>query len=730
MARIRPIFAALVTLLGCLGSAYAQQPPAAPPAAPLHPVTDDYFGTKIVDPYRYMEDFKDPQVLAWVKAQNDFTRAALASIPGRAALLARIRTLDQTVPRVQPVRLPGNEYLILKRLPTEDVAKLYVRRGPNGKDRLLVDPETVKIENQTKGKNTIQYFAPSLDNKYVAVGIAPGGAERDTEMRFFELANGRELGDAIARAWGANPNWLPDRSVVYSKLQKLPPDAPVTEIEQKVRTYRHVLGTDGENDPAVIGYEAVPSIHVEPTEFASVAVAPDSNYAIASINTGVDPNSTFYIEPVSELGKSNSAWQKVADLSDDVGDVEVHGNDLYVLTFKNALRYKVLRTDARKPDLTTAQVIVPPGEAVVTGISPARDALYVSLLDGGISRITRVTYGDHPKEEEVPLPFKGTAFPITDPRLPGALVEMTSWTKAFRIFDYDPTTNKVIETKLQPAGPYDNPTNVESVEVKVRSGDGTEVPLSIVYPKGLKRNGSAPTLLEGYGAYGISIPPSFGPMQLAWYGKGGVYAVCHVRGGGEYGEAWHLAGKGATKPNTWNDFIACAQYLIDQKYTSPARLAGEGGSAGGILIGRAITTRPDLFAAAIDSVGASDMLRMETTANGGPNIPEYGSTKTEAGFKALYEMSSYHHVVPGTRYPAVLLETGFNDPRVDSWQMAKMAAALQAATSSGRPVLLRVEYAGGHGGIGGTEKQHQERLADEWSFLLWQFGVPGFQPAH
>jgi prolyl oligopeptidase len=203
--------------------------------------------------------------------------------------------------------------------------------------------------------------------------------------------------------------------------------------------------------------------------------------------------------------------------------------------------------------------------------------------------------------------------------------------------------------------------------------------------------------------------------------------VCHVRGGGEYGEEWHLAGKEATKPNTWRDFIACAQYLIDNKYTSPAHLAGEGGSAGGILIGRTITERPDLFGAAIDIVGCSDMLRMETTANGVPNIPEFGSTKSEDGFKTLYAMSAYHHVKDQTAYPAVLLETGYNDPRVDPWQMAKMTAQLQAATASAKPVLLRVEYQGGHGGIGGTEKQLQERLADEWSFLLWQFGVPEFQ---
>ncbi|MBV9499649.1 MAG: prolyl oligopeptidase family serine peptidase, partial [Acidobacteriaceae bacterium] len=395
---------------------------------------------------------------------------------------------------------------------------------------------------------------------------------------------------------------------------------------------------------------------------------------------------------------------------------------------KNALRYKVVRTDARKPDLASAELVVPPSQAVITGISAAQDALYVQLLDGGIGRVLRVPYGIHPQAEEVALPFKGSAFVGTDPRLPGAILYLASWAKAFKIYAYDPQTKSAMDTKLQPIGPFDDPPDLESVEVKVPSHDGTLVPLSITYRKGVKLDGSNSTLLDGYGAYGFPSFPVFDSMRLAWYEKGGIYAVCHVRGGGEYGEEWHLAGKGATKPNTWRDFITCAQYLVDKRYTSSAHLAGEGTSAGGILIGRTITERPDLFGAAIDVVGVSDTLRFETTANGVPNVPEFGSTKTEGGFKALNAMSTYEHVEEKTRYPAVLLETGMNDPRVDPWQMAKLTARLQAATSSGKPVLLRVDYAGGHGNIGGTEKQIQEKLADEYSFLLWQFGVPEFQP--
>lgn len=707
------------------------------PVAPVRTVTDDYYGTKVVDLYRYMENLKDPAVQEWMKSQNEYARAQLARIPGREKLLERIRELGQTVPKVDAVRLPGDFYLILKRLPTENVSKLYIRQGLNGEDKLLVNPEKIKLAAaiQNKGANAITGSLPSLDDKYVAVGIAPGGSEL-TEIHVFETSSGHETQDVIHGVYWislSSPSWLPgNRSFVYGRPRNLPPGAPATEVDQKSRVYLHVLGTDSSKDPAVFGYGVVPAIQVDPRYNPSLAIPLDSAYAIGTIHSGVSGNSSFYIEAAADVRKTNTAWHKVADFTDDVSDVEVHGDDLYMLTYKNASRFRVIRTDARNPDLASAETVVPPSQAVVTGINVAQDALYVQLLDGGIGRVLRVPYGPKPQAQEIALPFRGTVSLVeTDPRVPGALLGIGSWTKADSVYAYDPETKRVTNTKLQPTGPYDNPTNIESTEVKVRSYDGTLVPLSIVYPKGVKLDGSNPTLLSGYGAYGFVLrPPHFDPaLDLPWYEQGGIYAVCHVRGGGEYGEEWHLAGKGPTKPNTWRDFIACAQYLIEHKYTSPARLAGKGASAGGILIGRAITSRPDLFAAAIDSVGVSDTLRFETGEDGVPNIPEFGSTKTEAGFKALYAMSAYAHIKDHTPYPAVLLMTGVNDPRVDPWQMDKMAARLQAATSSGKPVLLRVSYRAGHDLMGGSEAQFQETLADQSSFLLWQLGDPDFQPS-
>jgi prolyl oligopeptidase len=287
----------------------------------------------------------------------------------------------------------------------------------------------------------------------------------------------------------------------------------------------------------------------------------------------------------------------------------------------------------------------------------------------------------------------------------------------------------MVALTLQPEGPYDHPADMVSEELQVKSYDQTEVPLSVQGLKTFKKDGSHPVYLVGYGAYGIVDEPFYSPSELAAVEHGMWLATAHVRGGGIGGDAWHRAGMKATKPNTWKDFIACGEYLIQNGYSAKDKLTGLGGSAGGILIGRSVTERPDLFAAACSVVGASDTLRSELTPNGPPNIPEFGTVKVKAEFEALREMSTYDHIVPGTKYPALLFYHGFNDPRVPVWMSAKAAARFQAATSSGRPVLLDIDYESGHG-IGSTQAQLILRRTDLLAFLLWQVGDPEFQPAN
>ena len=711
----------LAVFLTGLVQALAQN---SPPAAPVREVTDAYFGTKVVDPYRWMENTKDPEFISWMKAQNDYTQAMLDRIPGRKELLARIKELDNAGTSVSAVQRAGDLYFYYKVKPGDDNRKLYVRDGLEGTERLLFDPEKIT----TGGKHySIDYFTPSLDGKYVAYGISPGGSE-ESVMYVIETATGKQLSDQIDRAQFGGPTWLPDgRSFYYNRLQKLGPDAKPTDKYLKSRIYRHMLGTNPDEDQAVLGVGVSPLVTIADTEGPFITYSPASKYVLGIVTQFVRNEIMLYAAPLDAINGAKTPWQKITDFSDDVTGFDVRGDDLYLLTHHGASRYKVIRTSVSKPDLAHADVIVPPSDAVVTNLGVAKDALYVQLLDGGIGRLLRVPFERGSKPQSIALPFDGTISAlVTDPRLSGVLLQLTSWTKSPLWFAYDPKTGKLTDTKLRPPSPVDF-SQIESVEVKAKAPDGTMIPLSIIYKRGIKRDGSHPTLLTGYGSYGITLNPSFSPTFLAWLERGGVYAVAHVRGGGEYGEDWHEAGRKLTKLNTITDFIACAQYLIDEKYTTPAHLSGSGTSAGGILIGGAITQRPDLFAAALDRVGVSDNLRIELTPNGPPNVPEFGSVTTAEGFKGLYAMSAYHHVKSGTVYPAVMLTTGINDPRVDSWQAAKMAARLQSATTSGKPILLRVDYDAGHG-FGSTKSQSDVQLADEMSFLFWRLGVPEFQP--
>lgn len=696
------------------------------PIAEVKLVTEENFGTKVADPYRYIEDLKDPEVQPWFKGQNNYTRAALDRIPGRTALLARIKELDESAPAsIDYVRaMPDGRVFFTKRLASEEVTKLYMRQGWGSANKLLFDP--TKFESPGGPHYSLSYVVPSFDAHYVAFGVAEGGSE-DAVRRVVDTTTGQETGDAIDRTWWASPSWLPDgHSFVYNRLRKLGPKSASTDCELYSRTFLHVLGTDPETDRMVFG-SGIAGTQIEPADLPFVNTFPDSLYAIGLVAHGVTNEVTLYVAPLKSLSGASIPWKKFCDVEDDVTSFDVHGDDIYLQSHKNASRYKVVHTRFPDPDVARADLEVSAGEAVVRNIGAASDALYVQELNGGLGRLVRVPYTSG-KAEEVPVPFDGSlSVASTAPRIPGAVMYLASWTNAGRLYAYDPASKTIADTKLQPVGPFDKPTGVESIEVKVKSHDGTLVPLSIVRNKGMTLDGSHTNRLEGYGAYGITLDPYFDPTLLAWLDLGGVYAVAHVRGGGEYGEDWHLAAKQLTKPNTWKDLIACAQNLIDQHYTAPSRLAIEGGSAGGITIGRSITERPDLFAAAIDGVPMSDTVRSEFTPNGPPNIPEYRTVKTQDGFKALYEMSAYAHVKDGTAYPAVMLTSGFYDPRVASWQPGKMTVRLQAATSSAKPVLLRVDYDAGHG-FGSTKSQREVLRADEWSFELWQFGAPGFQP--
>lgn len=701
---------------------------AAPPVAAVKPASDSYFGKTVSDPYRYMEDVSLPEVQQWAKAQSEATRGVLDAIPARARLLARIEELEASVQaRISTVRrLPGELYFYEKRGASDNQFKLFVRRGLQGAETLLVDPEA--LAKATGSPHAITFYAPSDSGRYVAYGMSEGGSE-EASIHVIDVATKKELIAPIDRAHYSEASWLPDDSgFFYLRQRKLPKGTPETEKYRFQTAYLHRLKGEGA-DRAIIEAGKPGGIEIKAEEFPNVFPILGTPYVGAIPGNGVQNEFSLYVTTLDQLARPQPKWRKLFDAKDDITGFAIHGEDLYLLSHRDALRFKVLRTSVEKPDLARAEVVVAPGKEVVVGIRAARDALYVQARDGTIGKLYSLPYGKNAKAKPIALPREGSLeIASSDPRIAGALISMGSWTRDFGYYTVDPKRARVVDTGLQKIGPFGAPAGLATQEMMVKSFDGVMVPLSLVYPKDAKRGGSNPMLLYGYGAYGITDDPVYVPRFLAWYELGGVRATCHVRGGGAYGEEWHLAGKGATKPNTWKDFIACAEYLVKEGWTTPAKLAIHGGSAGGILIGRAMTERPDLFAVAVPEVGVLNAVRAETSANGVPNIPEFGTVKDEKQFAALQEMDALDHVRDGTAYPATLLVHGINDARVPVWQSFKMAARLQAATTSAKPVLLRLDYAGGHG-VGSTKSQRQEQYADIWSFMLWQFGDPRFQPA-
>jgi prolyl oligopeptidase len=722
----RPILAlrtTCVALASACALAHAASTP--PPVAAVKPVTDTYHGVTVTDGYRYMEDLAAPEVQQWARAQADHARSTLDAIPGRAALLARIRELDESVKEriLSPTQAGNGLVFFEKRKAGEQQLKLYVRKGFKGEDKLLVDPDA-----QGGGvPHAIEYFQPSNNGKLVAYGVSAGGSE-EAVIHVMDVATGKEVMAPIDRAQFGYVSWLPnDSGFVYLRMQALPAGAANAEKLKNSGAWLHRMAGKGA-DVLVLGAGVNAALPVPLEAFPIVQSMAGTPWTVALAGNGVEREMELFAAPAATGPTAATPWRKLFGRDAEITSIAVHGDDLYVLSHQNASRYKVLRTSMAHPDLAVADVVVAPGREVVDRIAAAKDALYVQTHDGSVGKLYRVGYAKDAQPVQVQLPAAGAVqIADSDVRRPGVIVGIDSWTHDELFYSVGAQDAQIADTGLQVTGAFGAPADLVAEEVLVKSHDGLEVPLSIVHHKGMKLDGSNPVQLEAYGAYGMVDTPYYVNRQLAWFELGGVMATCHVRGGGIYGEQWHLAGKGQFKPNTWLDLIACGDYLVKKGYTSPGKLAIEGGSAGGIAVGRAMTTRPELFAVVVSDVGALNVLRDETTATGPANVPEFGSVKDKQQFNGLLEMDAFHHVQDGVKYPATLLLQGINDPRVDAWESMKMAARLQAASTSGKPVLLRIQYDGGHG-VGSTVSQREERDADAWSFMLWQFGDARFQP--
>jgi prolyl oligopeptidase len=696
------------------------------PPLPAKPVIDTYFGVPVEDPYRFLEDTGEPAVQQWMRGQANAAAAVLAKIPARHALLARIQEIDAAVPAVigQLHRDARGGLVYLKRGAQENQFKLYRRDRPGGEERLLVDVE--QIAKATGKPHAIGDVAPSPNGRHVAYSISASGTEIGT-LHVIDATTGKEVMAPIDRIRGGSPLWLDDGSGFF--YLRLAPDyasRPRDERFVDQRTYFRSLRAP-EDERVVFGPGVHAAVPLDRGDTSYLVPVPDRNLVLAIVAHGVLREISLYHAPLDGVLAGSPRWQKLFDSSAGVQEVATGGPWLYLRSAQRAPRFKVLRMRLDRLDLDAATVVVPESEGVVNDIGGARDALYVTRREGVEKRLYRVSHDETATLTPIALPVTGNVrIANAHAHANGAVLMLGGWTRTTRHYLLD-ETGRSRDLELSPMGPFDAPAGIVAREARVKSHDGVEVPVSILTGRDTKLDGRNPLMLYGYGAYGNVEEPALSPRVLAWLERGGVYAIAHVRGGGVFGDAWRRAGWKTTKPNTWKDGIAVAEWLIANGYTSKDRISVYGVSAGGIFVGRAITERPDLFRSAVIAVGNVDSIRSETRANGAANIPEYGTVKKEDEFRALLAMSPYANVKPGTPYPAVLFEHGVNDSRVDVWMALKLASRIASATTSDVPVLLRLDYDGGHG-VGATREQAQRQLADRWAFMLWQAGVPAFQP--
>jgi prolyl oligopeptidase len=692
-----------------------------PPVAPVRPVTEDFYGTKVTDRYRWMES-EDAEWQTYIRAEGDYTKQVLALIPGREQLAADIEKYTGEVVVVISIQVGGTKIFSEVRPAGANTSKLFVRDGMTGADRKLIDPDTFA----TAGSHaSLDWWSASPDGSHVAFGSSPGGSEKST-ARIVVTETGALLPESIDRADDAGPSWLADGSGFFFNRLQAGVARDSTAYEEKSVCWFHKLNTDPATDIKVLAQGTAPNVPIADIDFPAVIVTPGSDIALGLIISGVQNEVAAYAATVAGAAAGQPAWTEICTPADMVTGAAIRGDDIYLLSHKNASRFKILKSTKAKPAVTDAVEVVPQSPAVIVTMAAARDALYILDLNAGLSGLRRLAPDG--KITTIDLPFAGSiddASFYADTSHDGVWFLLESWVRP-TVVCYAGPDGVVHVTDISPQPPIDV-SPYASEEVFATAHDGVKVPLSIIYKKGMKRDGTAPVLLEAYGAYGIKLNPVFIARWLPWLDLGGVFGVGHVRGGGELGDDWHLAGYKLTKPNTWRDTIACAEYMIREKFAGKRTMAIIGGSAGGITMGRFLTERPDLAAVVIDQVGVSDALRSEFSPNGPPNIPEFGTVTNKTGFEGLYAMDAYQHVKDGVKYPSILLTTGLNDPRVSSWEPTKMTARLQAATGSKNPVLLRVETDAGHG-IGSTRAQRDNETADIMAFILWRTGNPAYQP--
>lgn len=679
---------------------------------------DNYHGVKVADPYRWLENPDSEDSRAWIEAENKLTFGFLDQIPERAKIKERLTRL-WNFEKYGPPFKEGGRYFYFKNDGLQNQSVLYTLKSLDGEPRVLLDPNKLSAD----GTVALSGYAVSEDGKYLAYGLSTSGSDWQ-EWKVREIETGNDLSDSIKWVKFSGASWTTDgKGFFYSRYDEPNEKTKLEDANYYQKLFYHRLGAPQSED--VLVYE-----RKDQKEWGfNGQVTEDGRYLIVSVWQGTDPKNLVFYKDLRNGTASGSerADNKVIELINEFeAAYNFIGNDGSVFWFrtdKDAPRGRVIAIDTAKPARANWKELVPQAAETLEGVSLVGDHFIASYLKDARAQIKLFDLAGK-FVREVKLPGIGTAAGFAGKRKDSeTFYAFTSFTTPTTIYRYDVKTGKS-EVYRQPKVDF-KPSDYETKQVFYKSKDGTRVPMFITHKKGLKLDGQNPALLYGYGGFSVSLTPAFSISNLVWMEMGGVYAQPNLRGGAEYGEEWHLAGTKSKKQNVFDDFIAAAEWLIANKYTSTPKLAIQGGSNGGLLVGACVTQRPDLFGAALPAVGVMDMLRFHKFTIGWAWTSDYGSPDNPEDFKALYAYSPLHNIKPGVKYPATLITTADHDDRVVPAHSFKFAATLQAAQSGDAPTLIRIETKAGHGAGKPTSKIIEE-ISDSWGFLARVLGMkPG-----
>jgi prolyl oligopeptidase len=695
--------AALILAAHAVSGGGAPGRPAYPPARKAT-VVDDYNGIKVADPYRWLENADDPETAAWVEKQNALTRSLLDG-PEREAIRKRLTELIDYARLSVPTRR-GARYFYSRNSGLQNQSVLFVREG-QAPERVLLDPNTLSSD----GTVALQSTVTTRDGSLMAYALARSGSDRE-EIYVKDVATGRDLPDKLLWAKFTTMTWAPDKSGFYYQRFPVPGSVPAGDENYFGKIYFHRLGDAQDKDALILERP------MERDVAFGTDITRDGRYLVLTAYKGSSSKTEVHVLDRTSAGAQPRLLAFTRGFADAWSFIGEDGGRLFFQTDKDAPLNRVMAVPAGATDALPVEV-VPQGadklqssalighRLVLARLKNASDRLFLHALDGRLEKEVALpalgsidAWSGEPDDEEMFFGFSSFTFPSTPYRYTfkdGTLAEFEKVRSSVNSADY------------------------EVEQVWAPSKDGTKVSMFLVHKRGLPRDGQRPTLLNGYGGFNVNMTPSYGSSRFVWMERGGVWAVANLRGGGEYGEAWHQAGMLEKKQNVFDDFIAAAEWLIKSGYTRPERLAIQGASNGGLLVGAAIIQRPDLFGAAVCQVPVADMLRYHLFTVGRFWIPEYGSSEDPAQFPFLYKYSPYHNVKDGVAYPATLVTTADTDDRVAPGMAKKFAARLQEAQAGANPILIRVETKAGHGAGKPVSKQIDEQ-ADIYSFLLSQLG--------